>query len=212
MARPLRKNVEQMQPTHDRIVETATRLFLDRGYAGTSMNMLAKACDIQKASLYHHFDSKEAVLFACFEQGHRQTVERMRETAGRTDIGFVARLELLLDEIYTAVVETGTGRMAPVVAETAGRIPEIARRFHDEFVDEMPQVFKDFAEDGMKAGAFDRFDLDALDQAVFGIVVNLTLCRSMFAGFPDLEERYAMQTVKAQHLTVLRKLLGLTEG
>ena len=209
MARPQQDKGKDVLPTHDRILETATALFLKQGYGGTSMNALAKACGIQKASLYHHFQSKEAVLFACFQRGYQETVERMRAAADRADISFADRLDRVLDEVYNAMVESGAGRMSPVVAETTGRIPEMAQRFNDEFIEEMHTAFRAFAAKGMEAGAFDRFDLDALDHALFGIAVNLTLCRSMFASFPDLEERYAVETVKAQHRMVLRKLLGL---
>ncbi|MBV6656716.1 MAG: TetR/AcrR family transcriptional regulator [Devosiaceae bacterium] len=209
MARPARKDVEHLLPTPDRIVETATQLFLETGYAGTSMSALAKACGIQKASLYHHFESKEAVLFACFQTGFAETVERMRSAAERTDLSFQDRLPLVLDEVYAAIVSSGAGRMAPVVAETTGRIPEVAERFNDEFIEEMHEIFEVFARDGMEAGEFEPFDLGALDHALFGVPVNLTLCRSMFAKFPDLEERYAVETVKGQHLQILRKLLGL---
>jgi len=209
MARPRNEKRTDELSTHDRIVETATALFLDNGYSGTSMSALAKACGIQKASLYHHFESKESVLFACFEQGYQETVQRMREAVARQDLSYEVRLEMVLDEVYNAIVESGAGRMAPVVAETTGRIPEVAQRFNDEFIEEMHEVFKCFASNGMEAGAFDAFDLDALDHALFGIAVNLTLCRSMFSRFPDLEERYAVETVKAQHHKVLRKLLGI---
>lgn len=209
MARPARRNGEDLVPTHDRILETATRLFLETGYAGTSMSALARACGIQKASLYHHFESKEAVLFACFQRGYTATVERMRAVAERTDLSHAARLPLIVDEVYNAIVESSAGRMAPVVAETTGRIPEVAQRFNDEFIEEMHAIFFDFAKDGMEAGEFDVFDLGALDHALFGVAVNLTLCRSMFTRFPDLEERYAVDTVKAQHLMIMNKLLGL---
>jgi AcrR family transcriptional regulator len=209
VARPALKNTEHLVPTPDRIVETATELFLENGYAGTSMSALSKACGIQKASLYHHFESKEAVLFACFQRGYAETVERMRTAIKRDDLTHEQRLQLVVDEVYNAIVESGAGRMVGVVAETTGRIPEVAQRFNDEFIEEMHDLFKAFATDGMASGAFEAFDLEALEHALFGIAVNLTLCRSMFSQFPDLEERYSVEAVKSQHLLILRKLLGL---
>ena len=51
---------------------SAVTLFLARGYAGTSMADLAEACGIQKASLYHHFASKDALFVACVTEGYEE--------------------------------------------------------------------------------------------------------------------------------------------
>lgn len=44
-----------------KIVETAFRLFLERGFEATSMNDLVKACGLSKGALYHHFADKDAL-------------------------------------------------------------------------------------------------------------------------------------------------------
>jgi AcrR family transcriptional regulator len=51
------------QSSRQRIVATARALFVERGYASVSMQQIADATGLRKASLYHHFRSKEA-LFA----------------------------------------------------------------------------------------------------------------------------------------------------
>jgi len=42
---------------------TAAQLFRDRGYDATSVSAIARALGLTKAGLYHHFESKEALLF-----------------------------------------------------------------------------------------------------------------------------------------------------
>jgi AcrR family transcriptional regulator len=46
----------------DAIVDIAVLTFLQHGYDGTSMDRLADAAGIRKASLYHHVNSKEEQL------------------------------------------------------------------------------------------------------------------------------------------------------
>jgi AcrR family transcriptional regulator len=44
------------------ILDTAAAVFASSGYVGTSLKDIADACGIQAGSLYHHFDSKEAIV------------------------------------------------------------------------------------------------------------------------------------------------------
>jgi AcrR family transcriptional regulator len=45
------------------ILHRSARLFAESGYVGTSMNMIADACHVSKALLYHYYPDKEAILF-----------------------------------------------------------------------------------------------------------------------------------------------------
>ena len=45
------------------ILHAAAQLFRERGYDAASMNDLASALDLSKGALYHHFQSKDEILF-----------------------------------------------------------------------------------------------------------------------------------------------------
>ena len=55
-ASPRRKRLRK-----EEIVAEATKLFAERGYEGTSMGDLAERVGLRKASLFHHFESKDAL-------------------------------------------------------------------------------------------------------------------------------------------------------
>ncbi|WP_432171989.1 TetR/AcrR family transcriptional regulator [Streptomyces sp. 1222.5] len=48
---------------HQAIMEAATRVFMEKGYAGTSMDDIAKLAAVSKQTVYKHFANKEK-LFA----------------------------------------------------------------------------------------------------------------------------------------------------
>ena len=54
---------------------TAAQLFRDRGYDATSVSDVARALGMTKAGLYHHFESKEALLFEIMMYG----LDRVRD-------------------------------------------------------------------------------------------------------------------------------------
>jgi AcrR family transcriptional regulator len=53
----------------DEIVDIASRLFYERGYQSVSTRALAQAAGIQGGSLYHHFSSKEEILYRIVQYG-----------------------------------------------------------------------------------------------------------------------------------------------
>jgi AcrR family transcriptional regulator len=52
----------QATSTRDRILRAALELFAARSYRAASMRQIAEAVGITKASLYHHFRSKQEIL------------------------------------------------------------------------------------------------------------------------------------------------------
>ncbi|MEY4488556.1 MAG: hypothetical protein RIQ79_1064 [Verrucomicrobiota bacterium] len=54
--------------TKSRLIETASKLFWQRSYYGTSVDLICEACGIKKGSFYHHFDSKQALTEAGLDQ------------------------------------------------------------------------------------------------------------------------------------------------
>jgi AcrR family transcriptional regulator len=61
-----------------RLLETAMRLFHERGYLATGVNEIIKQAGISKASFYHHFRTKEDLLIVALEQRHEQQMASIR--------------------------------------------------------------------------------------------------------------------------------------
>jgi len=59
------------------ILRTAARLFQQRGYDATSMNDVAAALKLSKGGLYHHFQSKDEMLFHIMNHALDITDERV---------------------------------------------------------------------------------------------------------------------------------------
>jgi AcrR family transcriptional regulator len=59
------------------ILRTAARLFQQQGYDATSMNDVAAALKLSKGGLYHHFQSKDQILFEIMNHAMDITEERV---------------------------------------------------------------------------------------------------------------------------------------
>jgi AcrR family transcriptional regulator len=81
----------------DSLTDVALRVFAERGYDGASMDDVARAAGITKASIYHHVSGKEALLerglgraldalFAIVEESaarEGRAIDRLRYIVGR---------------------------------------------------------------------------------------------------------------------------------
>jgi len=68
---------ETVVDSRQEILRTAARLFQQRGYDATSMNDVAAALKLSKGGLYHHFQSKDEILFEIMNHAMQITEERV---------------------------------------------------------------------------------------------------------------------------------------
>jgi AcrR family transcriptional regulator len=68
---------EAIADPRQEILRTAARLFQQQGYDGTSMNDVAAALKLSKGGLYHHFQSKDEILFDLMSHAMDITEERV---------------------------------------------------------------------------------------------------------------------------------------
>lgn len=66
-----------------KVLDTAARLFRDKGYAATTMREVADRCGIRAASLYYHFPAKEEILAEVFDYGVRHVSDAVRAAVAR---------------------------------------------------------------------------------------------------------------------------------
>jgi TetR/AcrR family transcriptional regulator, transcriptional repressor for nem operon len=89
--------------TRDRLIQSATYLFWERGFAGTSMAELLAHAEVNSGSFYHFFDSKEALLRAVLE-------------------GYIHLLRPMVVDPAFASVEEPIGRIFAILAGYRQRI------------------------------------------------------------------------------------------
>lgn len=83
------------------ILETAARLFAERGFHATSMRDLCAALGMSPGNLYHWFPSKQAIIAAFVEADRRDTAARLAALATAGDLATEAA-PLLISYVSSA--------------------------------------------------------------------------------------------------------------
>lgn len=84
-----------MSMLKEKILQSAIRLFAEKGYQATSIQDIADDCSIAKGSLYKHFDSKEELYISILEK--RQQI--MIDTVEKITQKGLPKRETFLEEI-----------------------------------------------------------------------------------------------------------------
>ncbi|WP_116206299.1 TetR/AcrR family transcriptional regulator [Amycolatopsis circi] len=73
------RRLDYSESTRSALVDSAVELFTKRGYAGTSLDEVAKRARVTKGALYHHFSGKQALFEAAFEQVESLVYDRLQK-------------------------------------------------------------------------------------------------------------------------------------
>src|SRR5580693_8101746 len=122
---------EALIDSRQEILRTAARLFQQRGYDATSMNDVAAALKLSKGGLYHHFESKDEILFHIMSHAMQITEERVINVVRRVDPtsigGAEERLRMLI-RLHIQVVLSPEDREITVMLHENHPLPPGLRR------------------------------------------------------------------------------------
>lgn len=128
--------------TQSEITEAAYRLFLERGYHGTSMRQIGQSAGIALGGIYNHFESKEAIFTAVILAHHPyyDVIPAMQSAQGETVEEFIRdaahRLVSNLDErldflklMFIELVEFNGQHIPQIFESFYPDVLEFAQRF-----------------------------------------------------------------------------------
>lgn len=134
--------------TRRRIRTAAHALFLEKGYAGTSMEDISVAAEVAIRTLYLHFDSKAAILLDYFDSWLDEFVRLVGERAAGE------RLDVAVDRALATMRADGwdddrtldrVPTMPPVLEFIGSGAPEIAGHLMQRWVaaqDRLTELFR----------------------------------------------------------------------
>jgi AcrR family transcriptional regulator len=129
---------EQAEQTRDLVLEAAARLFVGRGYQGTSIAAVAELAGVSPESVYGHFGTKRALLGEVLQRAvrGRERVPVPEQKGPRAIAASKDQREQLA--IFAGDVVGRLERAAPLVAVVAeasrsdAELAKLLKRLHDD--------------------------------------------------------------------------------
>lgn len=91
MAEPRRRQQQRRETTRGILLDSATRLFGERGYAATSLEDIALDCGLTIGAIYHHFGNKKALFGAVNEAAEQRIIDLTTAIEGDVPLDLLRR-------------------------------------------------------------------------------------------------------------------------
>lgn len=153
--------------TREDILEAAAQVFRQKGFHGASMNDIAEAVSLQKASLYHHVTSKQEILLELLDRALELLLERISAIAVQ-NIPADEKLHRMIREYLQILVEN-----IDLAAVLLFEHRALERRQHARHIpnrDKFESLWKDVISEGVSKKRFKCDNPSLATRALFGIM------------------------------------------
>ncbi len=155
----------------DEILEAAAAIFSQKGYHAASMQDIAEAVSLQKASLYHHVHSKQEILLALLDRALDLLIERLTGVVEST----LEPEEKLRAAIVSYLVLLSENRQLAAILLLEHRSLEAEyKQRHIPRRDRFEKIWRQIIEDGQAQGVFKHTNPAIAARALLG-ALNWTI-------------------------------------
>lgn len=173
-------NMERNQNIEKRILWVAERLFLEKGFSGTSTTEIAKSVGCNQALIHYYFRTKEKLFWDIFSPKMEQVVEYLDAPLDE-NVDFLERIRNIID-FYFGMLELDE-RLAPFIVNELIMHPGRWEYFRQRFL-----------RSESRSNAYDRFESMVQEEVAKGTIREvqaidvlldiMSLCISTFIVAP----------------------------
>lgn len=189
------------------VAQCALNVFLERGYAGASMSEIAVRAGISKASLYHHFASKEDMLVQALAVDADDALSALDRLASDQEQPADQRLLQAFGYAHDAIMKGSMGRLLTVLAQAGREVPTIARGFHEQVIARFRSALVAIYTDAAASGAFLALTPREMEQVVIGPLLGNSLTTSLLEKTAELHGANLSGTEREHYVALMEKLL-----
>lgn len=168
----------------DELLDAALALFVEHGYAHTSVAQIARAAGVSKGAVYLYFPSKQALLEGLVKRAVRPVstaaLAALQIPPGNTR----AALAAFLRQIAHRLSDPQAIAVPRIVLREAAAAPEIAEMYRREILAPTLPVLADMIRQGIASGELRDVDPELTIRSIMGPIVIHLLLSEVFGVTP----------------------------
>ena len=181
-----KRNIKLLETgTRERLLETASHLFAEKGYASTSVREIVARAGVSKPVLYYYFQSKEGLYYAILKWGaevQKKIIDDVFETSGTVQDRIIFLYRRIYEEIqaYQGLYKMIHGLIYGPPQGAPGYDFPIYHR-------QMFNAVKRICFEGLSSGEIKKTDAD-VDEVAFLVLSLIDFSLNMNQVLPELAD------------------------
>ncbi|MEP7106345.1 MAG: TetR family transcriptional regulator [Ferruginibacter sp.] len=199
------------------IIETAERLFAERGFDGTSVRDIADDAGINVAMISYYFGSKEKLMEALFELRVGSVKIRVESLIKDESLTPIEKVNMLIDEHIDRVMQKQCFYKIMIGVQVTNKNPAILKAANNVKI-RNAEVVSELIRDGQKKGVFKKkIDVVLMLNTMVGTVSQSIMSQRYYREFnkqqdiPDEEFEVILKRKLSIHIKTLFKAILTNE-
>lgn len=164
------------------LLAAALDLFVERGFALTRLEDVAKRAGVSKGTLYLYFANKEELFKAVVRESIVPTLGQAEEMIGN----FTGSSEELLRQVvcgwWQQIGSTKLSGIAKLMLSECGNFPDLAQFYHEEVISRSDGLISKLLQRGIDSGEFRQVNPEQLTKVMVAPVLMLMLWKHSFGA------------------------------
>lgn len=213
-----KSNIMEYSDKQIQIIETAERLFAERGFDGTSVRDIADEAGVNVAMISYYFGSKEKLMEALFELRVGSVKLRVEALIKDENLSPIEKMYMLIDEHIERVMQKQCFYKIMIGVQVTNKNPAILKAANNVKI-RNAEVIAELIKDGQKKGVFKKnIDLILMLNTMVGTVAQTMMGQLYYREFNkqlDLADDAFELTLKRKlsiHIKTLFKAILTNEA
>lgn len=170
------------EETKNLILETATWLFLEKGYDHTSIqDIIDNLGGLSKGAIYHHFKSKEEIMWAVGDRFYAGTEKSMKDVSAKKELNGRAKLKQMF---YLSLFSEEQDRMFQMMPDMMKNSQLLVMYLRNSVQHEAPEMVQKILKEGIEDGSIQVEYPEELSEVLM-LVANLWMNPTVYPTEPE---------------------------
>lgn len=164
------------------LLEAALDLFVERGFAATRLEDVARRAGVSKGTLYLYLSGKEELFKAVVRESLLPKLAAAEDMLKTKVADSIEQLRYLIRTWWEQIGSTRLAGLSKLVLSESGNFPELAEFYHKEFIARGMEMFESLLQRGMARGEFRKIDSHHTTQLIMAPLMMLMMWKHSFGA------------------------------
>ncbi|MDY0975251.1 TetR/AcrR family transcriptional regulator [Massilia sp. CFBP9012] len=163
------------------LLASAMELFVERGFASTRLEDVARRAGVSKGTLYLYYANKEDLFKAVVRQTILPTIDDAETSVAEFDGHSAELLRHVILSWWVRIGATKASGISKLILAEADNFPELARFYREEVMTRRMRMISNMLERGIRRGEFRAIDVPQTAQVLIAPLLMLSTWKHTIA-------------------------------